>query len=700
MKYLKLLIALLMLSPLSYSQTLNLGAPKGELGLIAKSYGDSIVLRWAIDKTALFVEGAKKGYKIERANLDRNPNKWEVIAEKHLPWSDTNWVKYSETPKMQSDSMYEMCMYFFFGLTEKKGQDKESFQISEDRDNLYAMLLLSASRRKDIAKAIGQSFTDKNISEETNYKYRLTFLGKTLYEVLPAEVKLSSEPIKNGSFPHEVVNADTKVHLNFPAPGSISSFFVYRANSRSGPWTQLNKTPRTMLYGTGVQTSEDTVEIMKYSDTGLTNYVKYYYKAFGIDGFGDTIEMFTAKGVPRDLTPPRRVVLDPPKHNQRGGYITLSWKPMEPVADDLYGFDIYRAEAKEGPWTKINDHTVRKKYTTYKDYKFNSGKKNWYYVTAKDNHGNEKKCEPVYAFVYDTDPPKTPIWVEGEMDSLGHIKLKIKSNKEEDLMGYRLFMANDEDHEFSPIFEDFKDSINQIIDTVFYDTTTLNTLTESIFYRVKALDYRYNESPFSKILEVRRIDTIPPNSPTFTDVRTDDKSISLKFNPSQSKDIKTQYIYRKTDNENTWTKVIELNKDQEIYVDTNVVPNVKYFYSLRAEDLSGNQSKLSFPVYSMTYNLNMQELVGSINFSYNKEEETLNVFWNANTKGYKEKDYFYVLYKKKGDLLREYKNTKNTPSFTEKNVKEGTYEYAVKVYFTDGTESKLSEVKAYTVEKE
>ncbi len=681
-----------------YSQTIKMGAPVSELGILGKGYGDSIVVRWVFDKENLFKIGAQTGYKLERRNADDPSSKFEVIAEKILPWNDTAWVKHSE--KLMSkqnpsakDSMFDLSLYAFFAIA--FDMDKESgISSAENRAQLYAFLMLSGTRSTDIASAIGNRYVDRNVKANTTYEYKISLIGKTIYEVKSNIAKINSKPFKQGSLKHEVISGEKRIHINFSNREGINGVIYYKATSRRGPWEQLNKVPRTMFYGTDVDDS-----LMRFSDTvNIENYKKYYYKVIGLDGFGDTINLFTAKGMAKDMTPPKRVIMEIPEHNLKGGYVALKWKNIKPVEGDLYGYDIYRATDTKGPWKKINRRTVRKKYSTYKDYKFANQERNFYYVEAKDTAGNRKKCEPVYAFVTDLDPPKTPKWISGDMDTTGIVKLVITNNKENDFMGYRLFAANAEDHEFSPIGEWFKDTNATIIDTVMFDTTTLKTLTPYIYYRVKAYDFRWNESPFTPIMKVARIDTIPPTTPSFVDVRTDDKSITLGFNPSLSKDVKTQYLYRKTKDDKEWTKVIELDKTISVYKDTNVVENIKYFYSLRSEDMSGNLSKLSFPVHSMTYRLNMQELIGALNLNYDEEKKEINVFWNCNTQGIAESDYWYVLYKVKNDKLREYKNTRNTPSYLETNPKKGTHSYAVKVFFKDGTESKLSENKSIDIE--
>ena len=92
--------------------------------------------------------------------------------------------------------------------------------------------------------------------------------------------------------------------------------------------------------------------------------------------------------------------------------------------------------------------------------------------------------------------------LEGEIDSLGVVNLKWKQNVESDLKGYKVFRGYDPKEEFVQITKaiwlqnSYRDSINS------------KSLNKKVYYKVIAIDQRYNESSFSKIVEIKKIDII------------------------------------------------------------------------------------------------------------------------------------------------------------------------------------------------
>src|SRR6056297_3068879 len=142
---------------------------------------------------------------------------------------------------------------------------------------------------------------------------------------------------------------------------------------------------------------------------------------------------------------------------------------------------------------------------------------NYYVIQAVDTAFNVSSSIPAAVTLIDTIPPAAPVWLSGDIDSLGVVTLKLENKPENDLMGYRLYKANYPDHEPSVIFEGFvdDDTLQDEIPTAFTDTVTLNTLTPRIYYKIKALDFNFNQSGFSEMMVIERPDTIPPTAPVF-----------------------------------------------------------------------------------------------------------------------------------------------------------------------------------------
>jgi len=268
--------------------------------------------------------------------------------------------------------------------------------------------------------------------------------------------------------------------------------------------------------------------------------------------------------------------------------------------------------------------------------------------------------------------------------------ITIELNKEKDLMGYRIFRANSDKHEFSAIQESFVDLDSTTINvkTIFKDSVSINSLTKNIFYKVKALDFNYNQSDFSEVYKVKRPDTIPPSTPVFKKVKAYENKIELHFALSKSRDIKSHFIYRKTVITNNWEQLAILNNDDINFIDTNVQKGHTYYYSLRAKDESNLYSDYATVVYT---NLIDKGLLPEItNFNIDNKNDNIKLSWNYNSKN---SNTYFVVYKKypKGKL-KQFKRTKKL-SFEDRLTVKGTYSYAIKAFTKKGKQSILTEIK-------
>src|SRR5690606_38657836 len=121
-----------------------------------------------------------------------------------------------------------------------------------------------------------------------------------------------------------------------------------------------------------------------------------------------------------------------------------------------------------------------------------------------------------------------PTGLTGKIDTNGIVTLRWAMGREPDLMGYRVFMANAPDHEFTNL------SPAPFADTTWTDTITLKTLTKRICYKVVAVDRNFNHSAMSAMLTLTKPDIIPPVAPVFSGYSVTDGTVMLKFVPSSS----------------------------------------------------------------------------------------------------------------------------------------------------------------------
>ena len=160
-------------------------------------------------------------------------------------------------------------------------------------------------------------------------------------------------------------------------------------------------------------------------------------------------------------------------------------------------------------------------------------------------------------------------------------------------MGYQVLKANAKEHEFSVVTETFKDSLGRTTFTL-NDSTTLNTLTKNIYYKVIAFDTHFNQSVPSKIIELTKRDTIPPVSPLITGFTVSDTSVVIIFVNSTSEDAARNILLRRESGKGKFDSIFfNTNTSVIKFTDTKITGGRQYEYAMIARDDGGLASKIS-----------------------------------------------------------------------------------------------------------
>jgi hypothetical protein len=544
---------------------------------------------------------------------------------------------------------------------------------------------MNAIKCKECADALGLAFFDKTAQKNKVYIYRVKVNGesdKYQIESFPFTMETNQfDALKQRKV--YVKPGDTELSFMWDENDMVSGTIVERKNPFTGQWEFITNAPEYNI---------TDGQRKGFFDKKLTNYKTYEYRFYGDNPFGERVLFGTAKGMPRDLTPPRTPIFIEAKHS-KPNEISIKWDVHTPIDGDLKGFLIARGDSNNGKFAIVHEKLLAKETRSYIDNTFKTDETNYYIIQAVDTSGNVSSTIPAFVTIIDSIPPVQPKFVSGKIDSLGVVTLVVEKNKEKDLMGYRLFRANSPEHEFSVIREGFNpnDTIEKPVQLIFTDTVTLNSLTPYIYYRIKALDQNFNQSEFSEILKVKRPDIIPPTTPVFKNIIARKQEIELQFALSKSEDVEEQYIYRKTEIDSPWELLANLKNEQTNYIDKNVKPNIKYYYSLRAKDDSNLYSKYAASVYGNLYDDGVRPPVE--NFTIKKVENKTVLNWTYKTFN---DETFFVIYKSNSKAkLVQYKNS--TKLSFEENF-DNKNSYAVKVFTKDGGQSVMS--KTLRVDKE
>lgn len=657
--------------------------------------GQGVELRFFPSKKVILETGFREGLIIERT-LAGTDNFVEIARLK--PFTDAQWDEAMAVLPGDSETLDLLDLAREFlraALTPKGGNfDFEQGigalkQQKADEDMEYAIFVLSAVRDAKVAEALGFSFFDKSVLPGNTYSYQVKPVGTPpVYSFVPEpftiETKTGATQYRNDVFVYE---GDTELNFAWKESDYLSGYLVERKGPNENDFSPLNTVPIYNLTGGG----NDDDKRGSYRDENLTNYQVYTYRFYGSNLFGEKIMFSEIKAMPRDRTPPEQPFLEKPAHVSPNQVI-LKWQMNPEPAPDLLGFVVGRSNATDGDFEVLNNNLLPKETRSFSDSTFVLGGLNYYVVQAVDTALNISSSFPVAVTLIDTIPPAQPVFISGKIDSAGVVTLEVARNSERDLMGYRLFKANDPTHEFSMIYEHFieSDTLNHTIQLVFTDTVTLNSLTPYIYYRIKALDFNFNQSDFSEMMIIERPDTIPPTTPVFIRLVSSKTNVELYFALSESSDLASHELYRKTSLEQPWNLHATLEPEQTVYIDSDVEQGTTYYYSLRAVDKSGLYSEYAHPLYGKAYDDGVRKAVDAFTLTIVDNAAVLNWRYAGFTEG-----TYFVIYKtdNQGRFRQHARTTQFT--FSDQLKASISVRYAVKVFTPDGGQSPLSNEVVY-----
>jgi uncharacterized protein len=300
-----------------------------------------------------------------------------------------------------------------------------------------------------------------------------------------------------------------------------------------------------------------------------------------------------------------------------------------------------------------------------------------------DTAGNYSSTFSVMANVYDSVGPRSPVAVTGSIDSSGVVRINWKAGTDNDLVGYHVYVANGKDNVYRQL------TGVTVKDTIYTDTVSMRSLTREVYYKVTAIDYNNNASPYSETLVLQRPDVIAPAMPVIRSYSVVDNKVKLEFIPSSSKDVRMHQLFRQ-DASGKKTKLADINKERS-FIDSLTEAGVNYTYTLVATDASG-LSRSSRPMNIAVLEDETKE--GIAGLDGRASDKNIVLQWKElNSK----EQYSLVLFRAVNDgELQWYKKLPAGAKSYNESTTAGKYHYAIKVLYGNGAESELS--KAVTLE--
>ncbi|MDA3816720.1 MAG: hypothetical protein PF486_05040 [Prolixibacteraceae bacterium] len=613
---------------------------KANLHLIAQPDADSVVLRWAPSTAGGWIVANQLGFTVERIKIDENigvdDDGYETLNEAPLmPMLLDDWKAYAG-PDNHLSAIAAQAVYGDSFIPEPLNQNELSVlkNAADELTNRYSFALFAADNDAVTANALGLRYVDREVEPGERYAYRV-FVSQTTneYRYDTAYVILTVEDVPKwpspGGLEFESGDGSIKLKWDESALYPFSGYYVYRSDDGGSTYQKMNKIPLVV-----VSTKDNPDPKPFYTDTSTINYSMYHYQILGITPFGGLSEAAEIKAYSKDMTPPLAPHINKTRQIS-SSQVKVSWK-MQDVPDDLKGFFVARSAGPVDGFKLLHNEALPKNTFEYTDNILGETEA-YYSVAAVDTAGNLSFSPAVMSVFIDTIPPSVPQNLSGIIDSAGKVTLTWDLGPEKNITGYRVLRANAPDHEFLQLTGHVHP------DTVFIDSVNINTLTRYVYYRIAAVNNRFQHSEMSGMLKLRRPDVLPPDEAVFHDVFVTDTCVNLKWYCSGSDDVAGQNLYRRDKPGSDWDLLASLEPGVSFYTDSDVLTHVKYYYTLTSVDSSGLVSNEAFPVAARPYDTGYRQAIENLDAQYNDEDKTVLLEWSY--KPLTDERFWFVIYK-------------------------------------------------------
>lgn len=595
---------------------------------------NSIVIRWVPYNYKTWLWGRDSGFVLQRMTLECNDTVLEPID------MNSSIINVNFMPKLQSewesaitiDSSVGIAAGAYFSdsfLVIPPGTNGafNAYNLASEKENRFGFSLFAADISTLAAQMQNLYYKDTQILQSCKYIYSVGLRG----DLGGAKIRLGSISIDTSSSLNlpvpvgfSIVSGDSSAILSWDQASTSAhyvSYNVYRSDDDGISFYKLNQHPITPMEH---PTQGESNEIVYYCNLP-DNIGNYKFKVcghspFGIDGPFTT--PLTVKGTPTPLNAPISIT----ETIETADGVKINWQFPAPLNDQILGFNITRAYEHSGKYLTLNQNLISNSVRTFTDATPTS--KGFYKVEYIDLQNNRTSSIPQLVQMADSIPPFAPVSVYGEpIGKDGTIKVVWQPSKSNDVMGYRVFMADSQDGEYGQI------TTKWTKDTFFYHKINTYSLSRTKFFKIKALDFRENSSDFSPVSIVNLIDVVPPSPPLLKNIQVSQDGILVSFVTSGSKDVQSHSILRKKENDLKWEELIvfdSLNESSNVqFFDTSVVKMLTYEYMVVSSDVSGLPSNSRVIAIKFTA-AGSREKINDFDLKFIKSQESISLTWKYN----------------------------------------------------------------------
>ncbi len=558
--------------------------------MLAQVNNQTVQLRWAPGSPMIWEEMRRVGVYIDRHTLMRDG--------KVLPLEQRQtFVRLTQEPlkpapeeafgsRSASDAYIAIGGQALYGasfdVTSNQGSNTDMgalINTAKDNQNRFYYSLFAADQSWEAATMMALAFTDRSINRNETYLYRIRPAApiarldtmQSCFVTIDAKNEVPGPKVQD--LDSDFGNLAVMLSWDMEIARSFYTSYWIEMSEDGLQWDKVNQdafVPMTKVEG--------VMEKAYFQAKLPANNRPYFFRVTGRTPFGtlgtpsDPIQGMGLDPLP--ITGPSIAAVFPAEN----GSFDITWTIAD--TNNVAGFQVFRAPKDDGVYAPISER-LGPEVRAFRDPM--PMPSNYYRITMYDKYERSMTSYSILAQPDDTIPPAPPANLRGVILKDGRVIVNWDANTEPDLLGYRIWISNQAEAEYTL-------AAGEVLkNNYFIGVTTLNTLSRELYVKATALDIRHNPSKFTDYAILIRPDTIPPAPPLLTDLRADTGQIILEWAFSQAADVARHELYRRPAKDTAWeliaTYLAPQQNDISTYRDTGLPRGKLYEYRLDAIDL-------------------------------------------------------------------------------------------------------------------
>ena len=647
------------------------------LSMMAKNYGDSVVLMWHSGNAALWQQHQANGFILERKEIKEGAKPVRLTTNPIKAWMPEEFKSRLDS----KDKALLLAAQALYGSFNDPSTTKAPiFAQAEAESERFFVASMAVTGSKAAATAMGQRFVDKTFEKGKTYLYTLTSDTNTTQIFVFTDEKTVFKTIAITA-----TSGDSTVRVQFDGEmfQPIYPFYSVERSADKGKTWEV-RTKNKVLTNMLPNKEGEFTKLVVYNDSLPRNYWAYQYRIIGYDNFSDVAEASNVEeAFGRDLQPPPAPWMDKVEVTD-DNKLRVTWKNPD-VVRDLLGFKIVRSNGTDSTFTAISD-VLPLDARSFVDKNPIPEGLNFYKIVALDTAGNVSNSYPFGNQIMDSIPPSVPTSLTGTIDTMGIVRLNWEGVSDKDVMGYKIFSSNYPDREFFALTK-------LPLETPQYqDTISLEMLNHKIYYKVLALDKNYNHSEQSPAIRLLKPVKIPPSAPVLNNYEADAGKVTIEWANSISESLTETRVLRSDDGKN-WTslKTIEATDEKPRpalgkYEDAPTEVGKSYYYTIEAVN-SGGKTARATPILIEVEDKRPKPTIQKPEAQLT--DKGIQLSWAYSV----EKKHFIRIYRSinGSDFARLRDLEPATAQFIDElDGQTGVIKYTFKAFFDDGSESPYS----------